>query len=191
VHASLCFSTVLPAVAAVAEWLGAHPRWNARTAAGPAWTWLERRSTAVMLVLAGVAALALAGAYPIVCYAAVWVAPLALGLSAPILTRQHGLAREIAAGDWRRVATWMIAALVCGFFWELWNWRSLAKWIYTVPGVERGYLFEMPLLGYAGYLPFGLECLLVVERVAGRAVLAPTLEPVPTYGMQANEPHSV
>jgi hypothetical protein len=25
-------------------------------------------------------------------------------------------------------------------------------------------IFEMPVLGYAGYLPFGLECLLVVER---------------------------
>ena len=28
-------------------------------------------------------------------------------------------------------------------------------------------LFAMPLLGYAGYLPFGLECLLVVERLGG------------------------
>ena len=62
--------------------------------------------------------------------------------------------------------TWMIAALVCGFFWELWNWHSEAKWIYTVPGVERWHLFEMPALGYAGYLPFGLECLLVVELFA-------------------------
>jgi hypothetical protein len=57
--------------------------------------------------------------------------------------------------------------LICGFFWELWNWKSLAKWIYTVPFVERWHVFEMPLLGYAGYLPFGLECLLVVERIVG------------------------
>jgi hypothetical protein len=49
----------------------------------------------------------------------------------------------------------------------LWNWHSLAKWVYTVPGVERWHIFEMPLLGYAGYLPFGLECLIVTEAVMG------------------------
>ena len=59
----------------------------------------------------------------------------------------------------------MTAALVCGFFWELWNWQSVAKWVYTVPGVQRWHVFEMPLLGYAGYLPFGLECLMIAERV--------------------------
>ena len=79
------------------------------------------------------------------------------------------LANEVAAGDWRRAATWIAAALICGFFWELWNWRSLAKWFYIVPGVERWHLFEMPELGYAGYLPFGVECLLVTERVIRRA----------------------
>ena len=51
-----------------------------------------------------------------------------------------------------------LAALFCGFFWELWNTWSLAKWEYAIPLVQRFELFEMPLLGYAGYLPFGLEC---------------------------------
>ena len=59
----------------------------------------------------------------------------------------------------------MLAALACGFFWELWNWHSLAKWIYTVPYVDRWHGFEMPLLGYAGYLPFGVTCALVLQLV--------------------------
>ena len=54
-----------------------------------------------------------------------------------------------------------LAALLCGFFWEMWNFHSLAKWIYQVPYVQRYPIFEMPLLGYAGYLPFGLECALL------------------------------
>ena len=33
----------------------------------------------------------------------------------------------------------------------------MAKWEYAVPFVNRYRLFEMPALGYAGYLPFGLE----------------------------------
>jgi hypothetical protein len=48
-------------------------------------------------------------------------------------------------------------------FWELWNSGSLAHWEYTIPFTHRFQLFEMPLLGYAGYLPFGLECLVVVQ----------------------------
>jgi hypothetical protein len=178
-HASLCFSTVLPAVAAMAEWLGSHPGWMAGTAAGPAWPWLQKRGSAVALVVAGASALVLTGVYPEYLYPALWIAPLALCLGEPVLTGRGDLPREIARGDWRRAATWMIAALACGLFWELWNWHSLAKWIYTVPGVERWHLFEMPLLGYAGYLPFGLECLLVAERVAQNAWIAP-LQPAGT-----------
>jgi hypothetical protein len=59
-----------------------------------------------------------------------------------------------------------ISALLCGFFWEMWNYRSLAKWIYAVPYVNRFHLFEMPILGYAGYLPFGMECAVVADAIA-------------------------
>lgn len=47
--------------------------------------------------------------------------------------------------------------LLCGFFWEFWNYYSSPKWIYEVPFVDFWHLFEMPLLGYLGYLPFALE----------------------------------
>jgi hypothetical protein len=40
--------------------------------------------------------------------------------------------------------------------------------------VQRFSIFEMPLLGYAGYIPFGIECALVMDLVArlieGRAL---------------------
>lgn len=166
-HATVCFSTVLPAVAAVAEGLGTGPGWRAHASHGPAWPWLTRRSTALALLVGGCAALVATGACPNWFYPALWVSPLALALAAPVVKRGSGLARELAAGDWQRAGTWMIAAVICGFFWELWNWRSVAKWIYTVPGVDRWHLFEMPALGYAGYLPFGLECLLVAELLIG------------------------
>jgi hypothetical protein len=166
-HATLCFSTVLPAVAAVRECLGTFPRWEARCAAGPAWPWFGRRTTGAVLVVSGIAALALTGARPQQFYPALWVAPLALALGEGVLAWRSGVSREIAVGDWRRAASWMIAALICGFFWELWNLHSAAKWIYTVPYADRWHLFEMPLLGYAGYLPFGLECLAIIERLLG------------------------
>lgn len=53
--------------------------------------------------------------------------------------------------------------MMCGVLWELWNYGSAAKWPYSVPYVQRFHLFEMPLLGYAGYLPFGALCALVMD----------------------------
>ncbi len=172
-HATVCFSVVLPAVGAVAEWLGSFSGWRAEVSRGPSWRALEWRGTAVALTIAAVVALVLTGVAPRWFYPALWVAPLGLLLAEPVLMRRRGgVVAEMARGDWTRAATWMVAALICGFFWELWNLHSAAKWIYTVPGVDRWHVFEMPLLGYAGYLPFGLECLLVVERLRrGRAVV--------------------
>ena len=51
------------------------------------------------------------------------------------------------------------SGLVCGILWEFWNYWAIAKWIYTVPISFAGpKLFEMPLLGFLGFIPFALEC---------------------------------
>jgi len=51
----------------------------------------------------------------------------------------------------------MLAGLIAGFFWEFWNYWAIPKWFYNIPYVGFFKLFEMPLLGYLGYLPFALE----------------------------------
>src|SRR5690606_23011030 len=62
-----------------------------------------------------------------------------------------------SAGDWRLVLVFFASALICGVFWEFWNWKSWPKWVYTFPYLDGLKVFEMPLAGYLGYLPFGLE----------------------------------
>ncbi|MBV8317398.1 MAG: hypothetical protein JOZ53_20860 [Planctomycetaceae bacterium] len=54
-----------------------------------------------------------------------------------------------------------MACLACGFFWEMWNYYSYPKWVYHVPFVGVLHVFEMPLLGYLGYLQMahGLKAL--------------------------------
>ncbi|WP_300673693.1 hypothetical protein [Desulfoluna sp.] len=42
---------------------------------------------------------------------------------------------------------------------------SLARWESAIPYVGRFRLFEMPILGFGGYLPFGLECAVVCDCV--------------------------
>ncbi len=175
-HATVCFSTVLPAVAGLRGWLGTWPRLQARLADGPAWPWLLNRRAAAAALAAGALGLALTGAFPLYCYPALWAAPLLIGVGGSVLAGADGWWRGAAAGDWRDAGSWALAALACGFLWELWNWHSLAKWVYTVPFVQRWPVFEMPALGYTGYLAFGLECALAAQwalktRVA--AVSAP------------------
>ena len=74
---------------------------------------------------------------------------------------QRTVLHSMAAGEWSRIVAAAVACLICGFFWEMWNSHSLARWIYSIPYVHTLKLFEMPLLGYAGYLPFGVECLVI------------------------------
>ena len=83
---------------------------------------------------------------------------------------ENHILRELATGDWRLVIASAVAAVICGCFWEMWNYYSLARWVYTIPFVHRYVIFEMPLLGYAGYLPFGVACA-VVGHALERSIL--------------------
>jgi hypothetical protein len=70
-------------------------------------------------------------------------------------------------GDWRPFVSLGLGVLVCGFFWEMWNYFSFPKWVYSVPYLGGLPLFEMPLAGYLGYIPFALELVSVVYLVLG------------------------
>ena len=77
------------------------------------------------------------------------------------------LLARTAVGDWRPVVSLWIGTLICGFFWELWNYWSFPKWIYNVPFLGFGRIFEMPVLGYGGYLPFALELFALYHLLSG------------------------
>jgi hypothetical protein len=68
------------------------------------------------------------------------------------------LIARFAAGEWRQHLNLLAAGLVCGLWWESWNWFAMTKWVYTLPVLNYLKVFEMPLLGYLGFPPFALEC---------------------------------
>jgi hypothetical protein len=105
------------------------------------------------------------GVWPDTLFSLLWIAPLLIILSLQSLFRAPTLLTEVAAGDWRTVISSALAALICGWFWEMWNAGSLAHWTYSIPYVQRFMIFEMPVLGYAGYLPFGLECAVIGKLI--------------------------
>lgn len=162
--ASLAFSTVLPAVYATHSLVATWPGFRAGLDRG--WRLrLPRRAAPPVLILTAVALLAI-GIWPTWTYPMLWLAPFAIIVALQIYRGQSTILAPLARGDWHGIWLWALAALVCGVFWETWNFLSAAKWIYSVPLVHRFEIFEMPLLGYAGYLPFGLECALAVDLAA-------------------------
>ena len=52
----------------------------------------------------------------------------------------------------------MLGGLLCGFMWEFWNYWAGSKWTYTIPFFGNYKVFEMPILGFLGFIPFALEC---------------------------------
>jgi hypothetical protein len=84
-----------------------------------------------------------------------------------ITSRPETLRRFSVSGGLMLALTLWAGGLICGFFWEMWNFHSYPKWVYQVPGVDFWRIFEMPLLGYGGYLPFALELFALYHLVAG------------------------
>lgn len=166
--ATLAFSTVLPAVTSTAEWLGTFPRLDA--AFGQWRPVLISRPMLVAAVVLAVTTLSL-GALGVLreyVFPLVWVSPVLVIVCLQALSCVPTVLAPLARGDWRGIASFSAAALMCGFFWEMWNFGSLARWEYSIPHVDRFRIFEMPLLGYAGYLPFGIECAAIAALVLKR-----------------------
>jgi len=151
---TLSFSTVMPAVFETAE-LARTFRWVKSLPAGARIPDTPRVHRG--LLFSGLILLALTLLWPKWFYPLVWISLVFIFEPANHrLGRRHFLA-WLQRGDWRPVISLSLGALICGFFWEMWNYWSWPQWIYHTPGAEFLHLFEMPLPGYGGYIPFALE----------------------------------
>ena len=65
---------------------------------------------------------------------------------------------DLSEGFRRRFYGFLAAGFICGWLWEFWNYWAAAKWRYTFPMFQGMKIFEMPVPGYLGFLPFALEC---------------------------------
>jgi hypothetical protein len=156
-YATLCFSTVLPAVLAARHLLATVPRLRRAYRNGPRLRWFDRDRSALWIA-AGAVGLFLTARFPEPLFFLTWLAPLAVLAGALAAVDAPTPLRPLARGDASDFVVSALAALLCGACWELWNFYSLPKWHYDVPYVDVLHVFEMPLLGYAGYLPFGPAC---------------------------------
>jgi hypothetical protein len=165
-YATLPFATVLPAVLGTRE-LILQTGWIQRSYKQfLVMNYSKPKLLALSTLILSALGLAGIGVWPDYLFALLWISPLLIIVSLQALLKEHHLLTDMAQGDWRLAVASVLAALICGFFWEMWNYYSYARWVYRIPFVHRFQVFEMPLLGYAGYLPFGLQCTAVGEMLA-------------------------
>jgi hypothetical protein len=162
--ASLSFSTVIPAVFGAAEWVSGFDFIKRQR------PWIKvapgRRAT-IFFFAAGLAMLTLMLVWPHIFFPFIWLSVYFIIEPINVWLGNHSIIDYTRHGDWRPITSLFIGVLITGFFWELWNYYSFPKWYYTVPGVNFWHVFEMPLLGYLGYLPFSLELLALYNFMMG------------------------
>ncbi|MEW6445803.1 MAG: mechanosensitive ion channel protein MscS [Pseudomonadota bacterium] len=157
----VAYTTVWPAIFEWYTLLNTFPKFVARYANGP-----KLALPGKLLMWTGLALVTAMVFFPYPLFWAMWVGVLAvfagllirLGIPTPFTA--------MAQGNWGPMILMALSAMFNGFFWELWNWGSAHPaqpvtnpnyWVYDVPYVNVIHIFaEMPLLGYFGYLPFGL-----------------------------------
>ena len=164
VFASFSFSTVMPAVFGTAELAGTF-KWIGRLSVErPGQTGMNLFLPAFIIGLLFLACFLI---WPLYFFPLLWISVFLIIDPVNRWTGRRSLIEDIGRGKWRVVVSLGLGSLICGFFWEMWNFYSYPKWIYYVPFVDFLRVFEMPLLGYGGYLPFSLELMAIYCLVAG------------------------
>jgi hypothetical protein len=149
----LAFATVLPGVLLTARVLAAWGAWQGVRGRSRAWN-----SWPPFFLILGAACCILPLAFPRSAFALVWGAFFFLLEPINDLLTGNSLTRRWLAGERQEGYCLLAAGLICGLWWEMWNYPAAAKWIYTLPVLNFGKIFEMPILGFLGFLPFALEC---------------------------------
>ncbi len=154
IYTTLAFSTVLPAILETYSLIRAVHLFDSVK--------LKRRHKVThtliysMLVI-GLFSLLAPLIWPKLFFPLVWVSFYFLLDPVNYLHKQPSIIKHLKDRKLKVPLSLMLAGLIAGFFWEFWNYWAIIKWYYNVPFVGFFKIFEMPILGYLGYLPFALE----------------------------------
>jgi hypothetical protein len=162
--ATLNFTTVIPAVFGSAELFKSFS-FVKRLGRGPVIR-PDRRTTTAFFV-AGLVMFGLMLAWPRLFFPFIWLSVYFILEPVNVWLGNRSLTEWVGKGDWRPVVALWLGVLLTAFFWEMWNIFAYPKWIYDVPWGGCCKVFEMPLLGYGGYMPFALELYAMYHLVMG------------------------
>jgi hypothetical protein len=161
---TLSFTTVIPAVFGSAEFFASFD-FIKRLQRGPV-IGTDKRTSLIFFIL-GWLMLTLMLIWPKIFFLFIWLSLYFILEPVNIWLGNRSLTHWTQKGDWRPVITLWLGVLLTAFFWEMWNYYSYPKWVYQVAWGDWLHIFEMPLLGYGGYLPFALELYAIVHLING------------------------
>jgi hypothetical protein len=121
----------------------------------------------IALFAAGLIMLLLMSIWPIYFFPFVWLSVYLMLEPLNAWLKNRTLLQYISMGNWQPLLALWVGCIICGFFWEMWNFYSYPKWIYCIPFFNFLHVFEMPLLGYLGYLPFSMELFALYHFTVG------------------------
>lgn len=157
----LAYTTVWPAIFQWYTLLNTCPRLVSRFANGP-----KLSLNGNLLILAGLLLLTLMVFWPYPLFWVLWIGPLLVFSGVLIRSNIWSPFTAMAEGNWSPALLMALSTMLNGFFWEFWNYGSAHPvepvtnpnyWVYDIPYINVIHIFsEMPLLGYMGYMPFGI-----------------------------------
>ncbi|MDB4974979.1 MAG: small-conductance mechanosensitive channel [Myxococcaceae bacterium] len=162
---TLTYTCVWPAIFEWYTLLRTFPALEARWSRGPKISF--GKGPLVLALVLGTTLGVLVGVFPFPLFLVVWLGSLLMLPAAMGLLGFWTPLTPLARGNWSPLVLIGLAGLGNGLFWEFWNHGSNAFvpgrnpnfWVYKIPYVNVIHIFsEMPLLGYFGYLPFGVQC---------------------------------
>jgi len=107
-----------------------------------------------LFIFGGVFFLIIPWILPVFFFWGMWLAMFLLFDPVNYLLGNDSFIKDFTKGRLNSFISTGLGGLLCGFFWEFWNNWAVPKWFYNIPLVDFWHVFEMPLLGYFGYIPF-------------------------------------
>lgn len=77
--------------------------------------------------------------------------------------KNETILKNLERREWPWFWSWILAGLASGFLWEFWNFWAGSHWEYILPYLNVWKIFQMPALGYTGFLPFALEVFVLYQ----------------------------
>jgi hypothetical protein len=160
--ASISFAVVIPAVFGTAEFVRSFLRSDKREI-----KYQPKDSTVKLIFSLGIIFLIAILIFPEYFYYLIWISVFFILDPINIWLGNKNLLIYFTSKNFIPVKALSFGCLICGFFWEMWNYFSYPKWIYHLPFFNFLHVFEMPLLGYIGYIPFSFELFAIYQLLTG------------------------
>ncbi len=150
----LSFATVLPAFFETTELIRSIHLFDRKT--------LKRKhdikkKTVFSMIILGILCFLLPLLFPEFAFPLIWLSFFLILDPINYLHKQPSIIGHLKDRKLTVPLSLLLAGIIMGFLWEFWNYWAVPKWHYNVPYVGFFKIFEMPILGYLGYLPFAFE----------------------------------